>query len=416
MNSVASTWETAGGRRFFGWRVVGAAFVVAMFAWGVGFYGPALFLDTLHHTRGWSVSLISAAITTHYLLGALAIASFAGLHARFGMAALVRTGGMLTAVGLLGWAWAREPWQLFLATVPNGAGWALTSVAALNAMVSPWFVRWRPAALSMAYNGASVGGVVFSPLWVALIAWFGFPLAATIVAVVLAAVFWAIAHRYLTRGPAEIGQRPDGDGIAAQHVEAKPAAPLGRPWRDRRFVTLAIGSTLALFGQIGLIAHLFSLLVPALDRFGAGVLMAVTTVCAVLGRTLLGFLMDECLDRRTVLAANLAVQAVGSLALIVAGGDSAPLLVAGCVLFGLGLGNIASLPSLIAQAEFSGNDVGRVVALVTATSQATFAFAPAGFGVLRGFGAPSGGTAPLLFAAAALLQLAAAWVGLRGRT
>jgi hypothetical protein len=25
---------------FFGWRVVCTAFVIAMFAWGVGFYGP----------------------------------------------------------------------------------------------------------------------------------------------------------------------------------------------------------------------------------------------------------------------------------------------------------------------------------------------------------------------------------------
>jgi hypothetical protein len=26
--------------RFYGWTVVGAAFVVAAFGWGVGFYGP----------------------------------------------------------------------------------------------------------------------------------------------------------------------------------------------------------------------------------------------------------------------------------------------------------------------------------------------------------------------------------------
>ena len=52
------------------------------------------------------------------------------------------------------------------------------SRAALNAFVSPWFVRRRPMALSMAYNGASVGGLVFSALWVVLIGGIGgqFPL------------------------------------------------------------------------------------------------------------------------------------------------------------------------------------------------------------------------------------------------
>ena len=52
--------------------------------------------------------------------------------------------------------------------------------AALNAIVSPWFVRSRPAALAMAYNGGSIGGVIFSPLWVAAIGVLGFPLAAAL--------------------------------------------------------------------------------------------------------------------------------------------------------------------------------------------------------------------------------------------
>ena len=29
---------------FYGWRVVWAAFVVAVFGWGLGFYGPPVYL------------------------------------------------------------------------------------------------------------------------------------------------------------------------------------------------------------------------------------------------------------------------------------------------------------------------------------------------------------------------------------
>ena len=32
---------------FYGWRVVGAAFVLAMFGWGVGFYGPPVYLHAV---------------------------------------------------------------------------------------------------------------------------------------------------------------------------------------------------------------------------------------------------------------------------------------------------------------------------------------------------------------------------------
>ncbi len=49
-------------RGFFGWQVVAAAFVLAVFAWGVGFYGPGVYLHALHAREGWSLSLISAAM------------------------------------------------------------------------------------------------------------------------------------------------------------------------------------------------------------------------------------------------------------------------------------------------------------------------------------------------------------------
>ena len=55
---------------FFGWWVTAGAFVLAVFGWGLGFYGPPVFLGVLHETRGWPLGLISAAITLHYLVGA----------------------------------------------------------------------------------------------------------------------------------------------------------------------------------------------------------------------------------------------------------------------------------------------------------------------------------------------------------
>jgi hypothetical protein len=32
---------------FDGWRVVAAAFIVAVFGWGVGFYGPPVYLEAV---------------------------------------------------------------------------------------------------------------------------------------------------------------------------------------------------------------------------------------------------------------------------------------------------------------------------------------------------------------------------------
>jgi hypothetical protein len=62
-------------QRFYGWTVVAAAFVVATFGWGIGFYGPPIFLKAVQDTRGWPVAVVSAAITVHFLTGAVAVAN-----------------------------------------------------------------------------------------------------------------------------------------------------------------------------------------------------------------------------------------------------------------------------------------------------------------------------------------------------
>src|SRR5690606_39005204 len=140
-----------------------------------------------------------------------------------------------------------------------------------------------------------------------------------------------------------------------------------------------------LFAQVGIIAHLVSLLVPAMGAFGAGLAAGLATACAVAGRLMVGWLMPAGADRRLAAAAVYGVQVLGCGAFLLAGGMSVPLLLAGVVLFGLGIGNVTSLPPLIAQAEFARADVPRVVALGTAIAQAAFAFAPAAFGLVREF-------------------------------
>ena len=92
-----------------------------------------------------------------------------------GVPATTATGAVLLALGVCGWSQAQAPWQLYGAALVSGSGWVALGPAAVNALIAPWFARRRPAALSMAYNGASLGGVLFSPLWVFLIAQAGFP-------------------------------------------------------------------------------------------------------------------------------------------------------------------------------------------------------------------------------------------------
>ncbi len=150
-------------------------------------------------------------------------------------------------------------------------------------------------------------------------------------------------------------------------------------------------------------------MVPALGATMASYVGGLATVCAIIGRFALGWLMPPGADRRRAAAANLLLQACGSCALLASGGTSAPLLVLGTVLFGLGLGNATSLPPLIVQQDFAPNDTARAVALVTAVGQAAYTFAPAAFSLGRG------GSGQALFIGAAAIQLMAATLYLAER-
>lgn len=412
-----------GSKPFFGWRVVAAAFVLAIFGWGLGFYGPPIYLHAVQGARGWSVPLVSTAVTVHYLFGALVVANLPRLHRRFGLPRVTKLGAISLALGICGWALAREPWQLFLATILSGGGWVTMGAAAINAIVSPWFVAGRPKALSTAYNGASVGGIIFSPLWVMLIGAFGFPIAAAITGFVTVAAVWILVDGYFSSSPAVMGQQADGGAAPATAVARRMASAVALPgkslWADWSFRTLAAGMALGLFAQIGLLAHLFSLIVPALGEQWAGIVMGLATASAIAGRTIVAWSMPADADRRIVAAFSYGVQIGGSLVLLLAGADNVPLIVLGVLMFGFGIGNATSLPPLIAQVEFAKDDTARVVALIVAIGQATYAFAPAAFGVLRelpnlapGLGLPE---TAVVFIAAAAVQATAIAAFLAGR-
>ena len=373
--------------------IVRAAFVVALFGWGTGFYGPAVFLHAVLLRTGWSLSLVSAAVSFHFLVGAGLVALLPTIHKRVGIPAATMAGAVLLAAGVLGWASAVEPWQLFVAAMFTGCGWVPLGAAGIHAIITPWFVNQRPIALAKAYRGASVRGMVFSLLWAVLIDRAGFPAAAAMMGLAMVAVLMSISAHELARTPHGEGQGVDRrarvNGPAATISSRTAASAIGPTlWRERRFLTLAAAMSLGLFAQIGLITQLFSLMAPTTGVRLAGGIMALATGCGMAGRLIMARLPGRCADLRLAAAASYAVQALGTLILWSAGPEHLAFFLLGIVFFGLGIGNATSLPPLIAQAEFAPTDVARVVARSVALSQSLYALAPA---VLAGL--ISGGSA-----------------------
>ena len=416
-----------GAQPFFGWRVMWAAFVLAGFGWGIGFYSPPIFLHAVFQRTGWPLEEVSLAVTVHFLSGAVVVVNLPRLFRRFGIAPIVATGALLAAAGMLGWSLAATHLQLYAAAALTGSGWVTMSAAGISAIIARWFDRRRPVALSMAYNGAGVGGALLAPLWAYLIGWADFTTAAAIVGAVTVTTVWGLAAGFFVQTPESLRQAVDGGratGTAGLAMQCEIAElPGARLWRHRAFVALVAGMTFGLFAQIGLISHLYSLLVPSLGERGAGLTLGAATAIAVAGRMITAAAMLVDVDRRMMMGLSYLVQLAGSV-LFVVFGDSVPwLAILGALLFGLGIGNATSLPPLIAQKEFAVADVLRVVSLMIATSQATASVAPTLFGLVRQWGGGLGTVAPYglngefaaLFAVAAVVQATAIACFLAGR-
>ena len=154
-----------------------------------------------------------------------------------------------------------------------------------------------------------------------------------------------------------------------------------------------------------MLTHLVPLVTPTLGAGSAGRAVSATTAAAVIGRLATGLVVDR-LNRRLVASVTLGIQIAG-LALLARAPSSAGVY-AGCALFGLGVGNLTTLPGLILAVEWARERFAGLVGLAVGINQFTFAFGPALVGILRdraGTYGPALGACMVLQAVAALLVL-----------
>src|SRR5947208_4765094 len=238
---------------YHGWAVVAAAFVVAMFGFGLGFYGPGIYLVGLQDRHGWAAAQLSSAVTVYYLFGATLLFFWVGRwFDRYGARAVVTIGAAALSGGLVLLSLLTERWQVYAAFALMSVGWAVMSGAAINIIIAPWFDKRRGLAVSWALNGSSLGGVVFAPLLTFLTARFGFAAAVDIAAAAMLAILVPVAVLVLRpkrRGEHDAPDTAPTDRVAA--VGANAEWRIGAVLRSLSFVTISIPVALGLTAQGG---------------------------------------------------------------------------------------------------------------------------------------------------------------------
>jgi MFS family permease len=414
-------------RPIAGWRVVAAAFWMAVFAWGLGFYALSLYVHHLSSAAGWPVALLSAATTGYFLLGAVAIRVAERAAARHGRRRIAIAGTLLLAAAVAALPRATHPVALLAAYAAMAMGWAATSGTAVSQVIGAWFERRRGLALNLALTGASASGFLVVPPMAWCIAALGPADGLALVAAVMAATTVAAiafnlpapqaggaagveeAPRSGGAGREDGTQRADAEPRVAgtQPVDAAPrvvAAPaVAAPPDDRaRLAHVTAIFAVALLAQVAFLAQQVPLLVPKVGLAQATAAVGLTTAASLVGRLLVSVVIDR-IDHRAATAGSLALQALG-MALLLAS-DAPALVLAGCVAFGLSVGNLITLPAIFAQREFAPERYGAVIERVWSTGQVLFAFGPIAAGAAI---AATGGPAATLAACLACQLVAAA--------
>jgi MFS family permease len=374
-----------------GWPAILACFATALFAWGFGLYGQSVLLAGLQASRGWPTALISTATTFYYLAGAALIVLAPWAMVRLGPRRMLLGGALLLGLGATVTANATAPWHMFAGALLMAAGWAGSSSTAIATTLALWFDRKRGLAISLALNGASASGFTVGPLLVAAQEAIGLDRAVPLVAGLMFVVLVPLAL-WGTSRPIRAGGRVAGGG------QAGAREMLGDP----RFWHVAGPFAIGLVAQVAMLVHLVALLLPRLGVSGAGLGLALVSLMAMLGRVVAGLVVDR-MNLRVFSGACFASQAAAVMLMAVLP-EAGWAQIAGCVGFGLSVGNVITLPSLLIQREFAPARFGALVGLSTAIGQVAYAFAPALAGVVHDL---ASGYTPVLLICAALQLLAA---------
>jgi len=197
---------------FYGWVIVGVAFVTV--ALGVTARTVfSLMFPPIVGEFGWDRGLAAGAFSFGFLVSALCSPLVGRMMDRCGPRLVIEIGVLLVAGGLLAATQIHTPWQLYATLgVLVGAGANCMTFTVQSQYLPNWFVRRRALAISIAFAGAGLGGILILPWLQTIISQEGWRAACWMLGVLIIAVLLPI-NLLVRKRPSDLGLHPDGDSI-----------------------------------------------------------------------------------------------------------------------------------------------------------------------------------------------------------
>lgn len=368
--AAATSGAASGTRRiYFGYWLIGAAFVAQFVAVGSQNYVVGAFLKPMTDDLGWTRAEFTYARTIAQVIMAFT-GFFIGAHVdRHGGRRLMLIGITILSSSLFALSFVQQLWHWI---VLNGLimtmGAAMIGNLVVNVTLSKWFVEKRGLAVALASMGVSMAGVVLTPAMTRVIDEWGWRAGWRFMGVGALMLIVPIALM-MRRAPEDYGLYPDGKSSAqvaaggGMKASADFAASLtrGEALRTVSFYMLVLA-----FGMFGLtigvmLLHTIPFMTDAgYSRSTAAFMITLASIPALVSKPFWGLLMDKT-DPKRLASISAFITGVAILAITLSVRSEAnPLIWSGFLLLGFGWGGMIPLQELIWATFFGRRYLGSV--------------------------------------------------------
>jgi MFS family permease len=352
-------------RLFYGWVVLGAAFVVITMSIGT-LFTLGVFLKPIEDSMGWSRAGIGAiGLFSWIVMGAGGLVS-GFVSDRAGTRRVVLVGAGLLAAGLLLSSHVQQLWHFYVTYgLLVGAGVSAFYVP-LTVLAIKWFEGRRAMAAAVVSAGNGLGILALAPLTRWLITEYDWRVAFFVLGVMALVV--VVPCALLLKGPSAVDSRLLLQGSSAAEAQRWPPHSPGRgrplaaeaaarsPWHTWAFWAIALTHFCCCAAHSG---PLFHLVTHAMDqgvaRMTAASILGASGFTSIFGRIGTGIVADRVGAKRTLLAA-LGFQALLIFLYLFAAGTAA--LYAVSLAFGVAYGGAMPLYPVVTREYFGERVMG----------------------------------------------------------
>jgi sugar phosphate permease len=339
---------------------------------GILFYGIPFFYDFWVKDFGWS----RATVTSGNAFGRVIVGLFGFLAGwlvdRFGPRRLMLVGILMGGLSLVGLSAMTSLWQFYLFSLLGAMAYMCGGPLPNQVLTSRWFDRSRGKAMSIAYLGVGLGGMLVPQMAKWLNMKFGWHYALVILGILMIIISFPVTW-FVRDNPEKTS------GVA---MEDQPEIAIGSVLKRKEFYLLLVGSMCAIAAVSGTSQHLklFFSLDLKYSQSRAANIISLVLFSSILGRLLMGWLADRVPKKYVMILIYLLVAC--SIPLLYFASEPGIIYVFAFV-FGVGLGGDYMIIPLMAAELFGVRLLGRVMGIILMADGFSDALAPMLVGWLR---------------------------------